>query len=168
MPVNALITLVFCGGVASMALIDDLQRVFPKLQLNPTIEGTMIKLAEEVGEMSEIVGKIRGLSGEDKEKALLKLLSRDMGREISEALGSKADVDKDLLGEIADKYSLRRTQALEEGVSQEELEVWIARELLDVMQTCATFAYQLDVDMEQLLIEHREKLIKRGYLRGIP
>lgn len=148
-----------------MALTDDLKRVFPQLQLNPTIEGTMIKLAEEVGEMSEIVGKIRGLSGEDKEKALLKLLSRDMGREISEVLGSQASVDKHLLEEIADNYSRRRTVALTNGVSQEELEVWIARELLDVMQTCATFAYQLDVDMEQLLVEHREKLVKRGYLK---
>lgn len=148
-----------------MALTDDLKRVFPQLQLNPTIEGTMIKLAEEVGEMSEIVGKIRGLSGEDKEKALLKLLSRDMGREISEVLGSQASVDKHLLEEIADNYSRRRTVALKNGVSQEELEVWIARELLDVMQTCATFAYQLNVDMEQLLAEHREKLVKRGYLK---
>lgn len=148
-----------------MALIDDLQRVFPKLKLNPTIEGTMIKLAEEVGEMSEIVGKIRGLSGEDKEKALLKLLSRDMGREITEVMGLEAYVDKELLGNIADKYSLRRAQALVEGVSRENIEVWIARELLDVMQTCATFAYQLDVDMEQLLSEHREKLIQRGYLQ---
>lgn len=147
-------------------MTEDLQRVFPKLQLKPTIEGTMIKLAEEVGEMSEIVGKIRGLSGEDKEKALLKLLSRDMGREIAEALGSEAGVDRQLLGEIADRYSLRRSQALAEGVSDEELEVWIARELLDVMQTCATFAYQLNVDMDQLLREHREKLIKRGYLKS--
>ncbi|HHX95502.1 MAG TPA: hypothetical protein GX691_06775 [Clostridia bacterium] len=148
-----------------MSLIDDLQRVFPRLQLNPTIEGTMIKLAEEVGEMSEIVGKIRGMSGEDKEKALIKLLSRDMGREISEALGTEGPVDKDLLGRIADDYSARRVKALAEGVSQEDIEVWIARELLDVMQTCATFAYQLDVDMEKLLAEHREKLIKRGYLK---
>lgn len=148
-----------------MSLIDDLQRVFPRLQLNPTIEGTMIKLAEEVGEMSEIVGKIRGMSGEDKEKALVKLLSRDMGREISEVLGTEGPVDKDLLGRIADDYSARREKALAEGVSREDIEVWIARELLDVMQTCATFAYQLDVDMEQLLTEHREKLIKRGYLK---
>ena len=148
-----------------MALNEDLQRVFPKLQLSPTIEGTMIKLAEEVGEMSEIVGKIRGLSGEDKDKALLKLLSREMGREISEVLGTTADVDKVLLGEIADKYTVRREQALSHGVSQEELEVWIARELLDVMQTCATFAYQLNVDMEQLIREHRAKLVKRGYLK---
>ena len=148
-----------------LALNEDLQRVFPKLQLSPTIEGTMIKLAEEVGEMSEIVGKIRGLSGGDKDKALLKLLSREMGREISEVLGTTADVDKVLLGEIADKYTARREQALSQGVSQEELEVWIARELLDVMQTCATFAYQLNVDMEQLIREHRAKLVKRGYLK---
>ena len=148
-----------------MGLMDDLQRVFPKLDLNPTMEGTMIKLAEEVGEMSEIVGKIRGLSGENKEKALLKLLSRDMGREISEAFGAEVAVDQKRLEDIAGKYAARRAGVLSGNVVQEEIQVWIARELLDVMQTCATFAYQLDVDMEQLLMEHRSKLIRRGYLK---
>ena len=37
-----------------MSLLADLQKVFPKLDLKPTIESTMIKLAEEVGECSEI------------------------------------------------------------------------------------------------------------------
>lgn len=147
-----------------MGLMDDLQRVFPKLALNPTIEGTMIKLAEEVGEMSEIVGKVRCLSGEDKEKTLLKLLSRDMGREISDAFGSELRVDKGRLEAIADKYSARREAFFSQGVTEEDIQVWLARELLDVMQTCATFAYQLNVDMEQLLVEHREKLVRRGYL----
>lgn len=148
-----------------MTLVEDLQRVFPRLDLKPTIEGTMIKLAEEVGEMSEIVGKIRGLSGEDRQVALLKLLSRDMGREISDALGAREDIDHSALKQITDKYSRRRVQMLAEGVAQKDIQVWIARELLDVMQTCATFAYQLDVDMEQLLLEHREKLVRRGYLK---
>lgn len=148
-----------------MGLMDDLQGVFPKLDLNPTLEGTMIKLSEEVGEMSEIVGKVRGLSGENREKALLKLLSRDMGREISEVLGDETTLDKKLLEGIADKYAARREEVLKGKVSQQEIQVWLARELLDVMQTCATFAYQLDVDMEQLLMEHRCKLIRRGYLK---
>jgi len=148
-----------------MTLVEDLQRVFPQLDLKPTIEGTMIKLAEEVGEMSEIVGKIRGLSGENRQVALLKLLSRDMGREISDSLGGREDIDYGVLKQITDKYSRRRVQMLAEGVTQQAIQVWIARELLDVMQTCATFAYQLDVDMEQLLHEHREKLVRRGYLK---
>jgi len=148
-----------------MGLVDDLQRVFPRLDLKPTLEGTMIKIAEEVGEMSEIVGKIRGLSGEDKRAALLKLLSRDMGREISEALGAEAAIDHVVLREITEKYARKRERIITEGVTEKDIQVWIARELLDVMQTCATFAYQLDVDMEELIREHRKKLIRRGYLK---
>jgi len=148
-----------------MGLVDDLQRVFPRLDLSPTLEGTMIKLAEEVGEMSEIVGKIRGLSGENRETALLKLLSRDMGREISEALGAEATINQGLIRDITEKYAKLREKIIAEGVTEKDIQVWIARELLDVMQTCATFAYQLDVDMEELLLEHRKKLIRRGYLK---
>ncbi|KUK11110.1 MAG: hypothetical protein XD50_0555 [Clostridia bacterium 41_269] len=148
-----------------MGLVDDLQRVFPRLDLKPTLEGTMIKIAEEVGEMSEIVGKIRGLSGEDKKTALLKLLSRDMGREISDALGAEASIDIRAIEQIAEKYAKMREKIIKDEISEREIEVFIARELLDVMQTCATFAYQLDVDMEALLKEHRQKLIRRGYLK---
>lgn len=37
----------------------------PRLdKLNPTIESTCIKLSEEVGELSRLVGRMRGLSGE--------------------------------------------------------------------------------------------------------
>ena len=148
-----------------MGLVDDLQRVFPRLDLKPTLEGTMIKIAEEVGEMSEIVGKIRGLSGEDKKTALLKLLSREMGREISDALGAEASINAGVIEEITEKYAKEREKIIKDGVSEREIQVFIARELLDVMQTCATFAYQLDVDMEALLREHRQKLIRRGYLK---
>jgi hypothetical protein len=80
-----------------MGLVEDLQRVFPKLDLSPTIESTMIKLAEEVGECGEIVGKVRGMSGEDRSSVLLKLLSRDMGREIAEAMSSGPALDREQL-----------------------------------------------------------------------
>jgi NTP pyrophosphatase (non-canonical NTP hydrolase) len=37
----------------------------PKLnQLNPTLESTALKLMEEAGELAQVIGKFRGLSGE--------------------------------------------------------------------------------------------------------
>ncbi|SIS78625.1 MazG-like family protein [Alicyclobacillus vulcanalis] len=37
----------------------------PKLErLTPTLESTMLKITEEVGELAQAIGKFRGLSGE--------------------------------------------------------------------------------------------------------
>lgn len=37
----------------------------PKLnRLNPTLESTALKLMEEAGELAQVIGKFRGLSGE--------------------------------------------------------------------------------------------------------
>ncbi len=37
----------------------------PKLnKLTPTLESTMLKITEEVGELAQVIGKYRGLSGE--------------------------------------------------------------------------------------------------------
>ncbi len=37
----------------------------PRLnQLNPTLESTALKLMEEAGELAQVIGKYRGLSGE--------------------------------------------------------------------------------------------------------
>jgi NTP pyrophosphatase (non-canonical NTP hydrolase) len=148
-----------------MRLIDDLQKVFPKLDLNPTIESTMIKLAEEVGECSEVVGKVRGMSGEDRSAVLLKLLSRDMGREIAEVMSRQAVVETEVLRAITQKYQRIRENIHKKEMEGQEIQARIARELLDIMQTCATFMYQLEVDHDKLMEEHREKLIRRGYLK---
>lgn len=38
----------------------------PKLnQLSPTLESTTLKLMEETGELAQVIGKFRGLSGEN-------------------------------------------------------------------------------------------------------
>ncbi len=148
-----------------MRLVADMQKVFPKLDLDPTIESTMIKLAEEVGECSEIVGKVRGMSGEDRQAVLLKLLSRDMGREIAEVMSRQVKIEAEALNAIADKYQKLRDQVEAGALGDQEIQARIARELLDIMQTCATFMYQLDVDLDKLLTEHQEKLTRRGYIK---
>ena len=148
-----------------MGLVEDLQRVFPKLDLTPTIESTMIKLAEEVGECGEIVGKVRGMSGEDRRQVMLKLLSRDMGREIAEAMSAGPGFDQDKLLAISERYREQRERVQRGEFSETEIRSRIARELMDIIQTCATFIYQLEVDLDALIQEHQQKLVRRGYLK---
>ncbi|MEN6351491.1 MAG: MazG-like family protein [Syntrophomonas sp.] len=93
----------------------------PRLnQLNPTLESTALKLMEEAGELAQVIGKYRGLSGE------------------------KVSVDEAVV------------------VSQ------IAYELLDVAQTAVTMMFvmeeQFDINIENLLKDHWDKLERKGYL----
>lgn len=54
----------------------------PKLnQLNPTLESTALKLMEETGELAQVIGKFRGLSGENvvmDEETALKEIAREL------------------------------------------------------------------------------------------
>lgn len=149
-----------------MGLLASLEKVFPRLDLQPTMESTMIKLVEEAGELAELIGKARGMSGEDKKQVIMKLLSRDMGREIADAMSRPTALDSRALEDIMEKYRGLRRRAEAGEFTQKDIDAWIARELLDVMQTCATFAYQLHIDMDELLLEHRAKLARRGYLKS--
>lgn len=148
----------------SESQVENMQKVFPRLDLTPTIESTMIKLAEEVGECSEIVGKIRGMSGEDRGQIMLKLLSREMGREMAEVMSNQMELKDSIFLDMMNKYQAMREKAITGQFEDREIHSRIARELLDIMQTCATFLYQLEIDLEQLIDEHRQKLVRRGYL----
>lgn len=93
----------------------------PKLRkLNPSLESTALKIMEEAGELSEAIGKFRGMNGE--------------------------------------KISMTNEEIMEE----------IASELLDVAQTAVTMMFVLEedyqVDIEQSLKKHNEKLIAKGYV----
>lgn len=94
----------------------------PKLNgLTPNLEGTILKLAEELGELCREAGKHRGMSGETN------------------------------------------------SLPREEVIANIAGELLDVAQTAVSMMYvleeQYDVDIEDALKTHMEKLIRKGYLK---
>jgi NTP pyrophosphatase (non-canonical NTP hydrolase) len=94
----------------------------PKLNgLTPNLEGTLLKLAEELGELCREAGKHRGMSGETNR------------------------------------------------LSNEEILANIAAELLDVAQTAVSMMYVLEehynVDIEEALQLHVEKLMRKGYLK---
>jgi NTP pyrophosphatase (non-canonical NTP hydrolase) len=147
-----------------MGLLQHLQAVFPRLDLAPTMESTMIKLVEEAGELAELIGKVRGMSGEDKNQVVLKLLVRDLSREIAERMARPGGMDPAEMGSLMHRYQELKRAAETGQLAGQAIETWIARELLDVIQTCATFAYQLNIDLDALLQEHRAKLVRRGYL----
>ncbi|MGI6468617.1 MAG: nucleotide pyrophosphohydrolase [Syntrophomonadaceae bacterium] len=54
----------------------------PKLnQLKPTLESTALKLMEEAGELAQVIGKYRGLSGEQvhlDEKTIVKQIAKEL------------------------------------------------------------------------------------------
>ncbi|HZK43030.1 MAG TPA: MazG-like family protein [Syntrophomonadaceae bacterium] len=54
----------------------------PRLnQLNPTLESTALKLMEEAGELAQVIGKFRGLSGESiimDENIVVKEIAREL------------------------------------------------------------------------------------------
>lgn len=54
----------------------------PRLnQLNPTLESTALKLMEEAGELAQVIGKYRGLSGEQvnmAEEAIVGEIAREL------------------------------------------------------------------------------------------
>ncbi len=54
----------------------------PRLnQLTPTLESTALKLMEEAGELAQVIGKFRGLSGEKvdwDDKTVVKEITREL------------------------------------------------------------------------------------------
>ncbi|MBC9784525.1 hypothetical protein H1S01_08365 [Heliobacterium chlorum] len=142
-------------------LVKQLEKVFPRLALTPTIESTMIKLVEEAGELAEICGKVRQLNGEERQTVVRKLRARELTRLLERLLEPGKAVPA---SDLASCLAALQPDEVEAQLAPKEIDKLIARELLDVMQTCATFMYQLDVDLDSLIAEHREKLTFRGYL----
>lgn len=93
----------------------------PKLNgLQPSLESTALKLMEEAGELAQVIGKYRQLSGE---------------------------------ACVYDDHEIMRK---------------MSEELLDVAQTAVSMMYVLeesyDVDIDQALDRHVQKLIAKGYI----
>lgn len=94
----------------------------PRLNnLTPSLESTALKLMEEAGELAQVIGKFRGLNGEN-----VKLS------------------DKEIMGKISE-------------------------ELLDVAQVAVSMMFVLEeeynIDIQEKLEEHIEKLRKKGYIK---
>lgn len=74
----------------------------PRLgRLTPTLESTMLKITEEVGELAQAIGKFRGLSGEKERMA-----EEDVVRAIVSELLDVAQTATSMMFVIEDLYGI--------------------------------------------------------------
>lgn len=73
----------------------------PKLNnLSPTMESTALKLMEEAGELAQVIGKFRGLNGEQvtvEEKIVIKMITKEL-LDVAQTAVSMMFVLEDLYG----------------------------------------------------------------------
>lgn len=74
----------------------------PKLnQLKPTLESTALKLMEEAGELAQVIGKYRGLSGEK-----VQMDEAEIVREIAKELLDVAQTAVTMMFVMEDQFGL--------------------------------------------------------------
>ena len=84
----------------------------PKLdRLNPTMESTCLKLMEEAGELAQVIGKFRGLSGEQNTLEQKEVVERIVGE-----LVDVAQTAATMMYVLEDQYEVDMDKALEEHV----------------------------------------------------
>jgi NTP pyrophosphatase (non-canonical NTP hydrolase) len=88
----------------------------PQLNLlNPTLESTALKLMEEAGELAQVIGKFRGLSGEP--DAIL-LQESTVVEEISRELLDVAQTAITMMFVMEDKYGIDLEALLQEHIAK--------------------------------------------------
>ncbi|OFW75233.1 MAG: nucleotide pyrophosphohydrolase [Alicyclobacillus sp. RIFOXYA1_FULL_53_8] len=86
----------------------------PRLtQLTPTLESTMLKIMEEVGELAQVIGKFRGLSGEKQ-----RWDEADVVRNIVSELLDVAQTATSMMFVIEDLYGIDMEEEMERHVEK--------------------------------------------------
>lgn len=86
----------------------------PRLgRLTPTLESTMLKITEEVGELAQVVGKFRGLSGEPS-----KLPEDEVVRAIVSELLDVAQTATSMMFVIEDLYGIDMHEEMEKHIEK--------------------------------------------------
>lgn len=86
----------------------------PRLsQLTPTLESTMLKITEEVGELAQAIGKFRGLSGEKE-----RWDDEDVVRAIVSELLDVAQTATSMMFVIEDMYGIDMAEEMERHVEK--------------------------------------------------
>lgn len=95
----------------------------PKLnQLSPTLESTALKLMEETGELAQVIGKFRGLSGET-----VNLDNETIVREIARELLDVAQTAVTMMFVLEEDFGINIDSALEDHVAKLERKGYISR-----------------------------------------
>lgn len=86
----------------------------PKLNnLQPNLESTALKLMEEAGELAQLIGKFRGLNGEDVEMS-----SSEVFDKISMELLDVAQVAISMMFVLEDKYKIDIDEKVEHHLNK--------------------------------------------------
>ncbi len=95
----------------------------PKLnQLSPTLESTALKLMEETGELAQVIGKYRGLSGE---KILLD--QNTIVEEIARELLDVAQTAVTMMFVMEEEFGVNIDSALEAHLAKLEHKGYLSR-----------------------------------------
>jgi NTP pyrophosphatase (non-canonical NTP hydrolase) len=93
----------------------------PRLNnLTPTIESTTLKLMEEVGEFSQVVGKFRGLSGENETYE-----KHEITKKMVEELLDVAQVAISLMFVLEDEYGISIDDSVDKHIEKLKLKKYI-------------------------------------------
>ncbi|WP_067619376.1 MazG-like family protein [Alicyclobacillus acidiphilus] len=86
----------------------------PRLSgLTPTMESTMLKITEEVGELAQAIGKFRGLSGERDRKS-----DEEVVRAIVSELLDVAQTATSMMFVIEDMYGIDMSEEMDRHVEK--------------------------------------------------
>lgn len=86
----------------------------PRLNnLSPTMESTALKLMEEAGELAQAIGKLRGMSGEDRE-----LEEHEVLRRIAGELLDVAQTAVSMMFVLEETYGVDIDQELENHIKK--------------------------------------------------
>ena len=84
-------------------------------QLNPTLESTALKLMEEAGELAQVIGKFRGLSGEGDH---VRQTEQVVIEEISKELLDVAQTAITMMFVIEDQYGVDIEEMLKQHIEK--------------------------------------------------
>lgn len=95
----------------------------PRLnQLNPTLESTALKLMEEAGELAQVIGKYRGLSGE-----IIDIDQDTVIQEIAKELLDVAQTAVTMMFVMEEQFEVNIESVLEEHWAKLERKGYLSR-----------------------------------------
>lgn len=81
--------------------------------LTPTLESTALKLMEETGELAQVIGKLRGLSGED-----IHMDAENINEEIASELLDVAQTAVTMMFVMEESYGVNIDYMLEKHINK--------------------------------------------------
>jgi len=103
--------------------MDTKNLALPRLnRLNPTLESTALKLMEEAGELAQVIGKYRGLSGEK-----IRLDEEQVVKEIARELLDVAQTAVTMMFVMEEQYGIDLSLMVKEHLAKLEQKGYLSK-----------------------------------------